>query len=215
MILVALTQGVGHAEHTCKSIFSKPSENWLQSKSVLFLMLNTSRILLRGVEKSDLNSTYLSWINDPLVNQYLENRFFPQTLDTLYTYWKDHHNDQNSPWFAICLKKNGKHIGNIKLGPIEWIHRKADISLFIGDTNSWGKGYASEAIALLRDWSFVELNIEKLKAGIYAGNVASRRAFEKCGFTIEGILCSEVSYHGNRIDLWLMGLSRSKWKLIK
>ena len=32
---------------------------------------------------------------------------------------------------AICLNTCGIHIGNIKLGPINQFHRRADVSLFM------------------------------------------------------------------------------------
>ena len=42
-------------------------------------MLHSARLSLRALEHSDLNSTYLAWLNDPAVNRYLETRFLPQT----------------------------------------------------------------------------------------------------------------------------------------
>ena len=173
-------------------------------------MLQSSRLLLRALQPSDLNATYLSWLNDPEVNRYLETRFLPQTLESIQTYWQTHRDDPNSPWFAICLRSDGRHIGNIKLGPIQWLHRRADLSLFIGDRSCWGQGYASEAIALLRDWTFRELDLQKLNAGVYSGNIGSRKAFEKCGFELEGILRQEVVSAGERLDVWRLGLTRSQ-----
>jgi len=175
-------------------------------------MLHSARLRLRALEPSDLNATYLGWLNDPEVNCYLETRFLPQTLEALQAYWQAHRDDPTSPWFAICLAADGRHIGNIKLGPIQWLHRRADLSLFIGDSSCWGKGYASEAIALMRDWAFRELDLQKLSAGIYAGNIGSRRAFEKCGFAIEGTLRQEVVSSGERLDIWRMGLPRTLWR---
>ena len=175
-------------------------------------MLSTERLLLRAIEISDLNSTYLSWLNDLEVNRFLETRFLPQTMEALQGYWQTHRDDPASPWFAICLQGDGRHIGNIKLGPIQWLHRRADISLFIGDSSCWGNGYASEAIALVRDWAFAELDLQKLNAGIYAGNHGSYRAFEKCGFCLEGTLRAEVVSRGQRLDLLRMGLPRSLWR---
>ena len=175
-------------------------------------MLTTERLLLRALEPADLNATYLSWLNDPAVNRYLETRFLPQTMEALQSYWQDHRDDPASPWFAICLQADERHIGNIKLGPIQWLHRRADLSLFIGDRTCWGKGYASEAIAAVRDWAFAELDLQKLNAGIYAGNLGSRRAFEKCGFSLEGTLRAEVVSRGERLDVWKMGLPRSLWR---
>jgi ribosomal-protein-alanine N-acetyltransferase len=175
-------------------------------------MLTTERLLLRALEPADLNATYLSWLNDPAVNRYLETRFLPQTMEALQGYWQAHRDDSSSPWFAICLQADGRHIGNIKLGPIQWLHRRADLSLFIGDPTCWGKGYASEGIAVVRDWAFAELDLQKLNAGIYAGNLGSRRAFEKCGFSLEGTLRAEVVSRGERLDVWRMGLPRSLWR---
>lgn len=175
-------------------------------------MLQSSRLLLRALEPTDLNTTYLGWLNDPEVSRYLETRFLPQTHEALQAYWQAHRDDPASPWFAICLAGDGRHIGNIKLGPIQWLHRRADLSLFIGDRGCWGQGYASEAIALLRDWAFSELDLQKLNAGIYAGNIGSRRAFEKCGFVLEGTLQQEVVSAGQRLDVWRLGLPRSDWR---
>jgi ribosomal-protein-alanine N-acetyltransferase len=178
-------------------------------------MLRSANLLLRALEGSDLDATYLGWLNDPYVNRYLETRFQPQTIETLQSYWQDHRDDPDNPWFAICLLGECRHIGNIKLGPIQWQHRRADLSLFIGDTSCWGKGYASEAIALIRDWAFLELDLQKLNAGIYAGNLGSLRAFEKCGFALEGTLREEVVSAGQRLDVWRMGLPRSNWRPTK
>jgi ribosomal-protein-alanine N-acetyltransferase len=175
-------------------------------------MLTTARLLLRALEPADLNATYLSWLNDPVVNRYLETRFLPQTLEALQGYWQDHRDDPASPWFAICLQADGRHIGNIKLGPIQWQHRRGDLSLFIGDRSCWGQGFASEAIATVRDWAFAELDLQKLNAGIYSGNLGSRRAFEKCGFSLEGTLRAEVVSRAERLDVWRMGLPRSLWR---
>ena len=173
-------------------------------------MITTKRLLLRPVESHDLNPTYVSWLNNPIVNQYLETRFTPQSLTSLHSYWEQQRDNTLSPWFAITIRDTNTHIGNIRLGPINWIHRRASISLFIGDPKSWGKGYASEAIAAVRDWSFSVLDLEKLTAGIYSGNDASRRAFEKCGFTLEGTLINHVTYNGQRHDVWSLGLIRSR-----
>ena len=175
-------------------------------------MLLSSRLLLRGLNEADLNSRYVSWLNDQEVNRFLETRFVPQTLTSIHHYWLTHRDDASSPWFAICLRCDSKHIGNIKLGPIDWIHRKADVSLFIGDKSCWGKGYGEESIRLIMSWAFNDLNLEKLTAGIYSANLASRRTFEKCGFLLEGTLRQEIFSCGKRQDIFRMGHLRSDYE---
>lgn len=173
-------------------------------------MINSTRLLLREVRESDLNLTYVNWLNDREVNSYLETRFVPQSIESIHSYWQDHRDTTNSPWFAIEVADGHHHIGNIKLGPINWIHRRADISLFIGDKSSWGKGYASEAIIILSKWAFDDLNLYKLSAGIYSKNIGSRRAFEKAGFALEATFKDELYFAGYRVDLLRMSLTKKQ-----
>ena len=201
MIKFLLTLGFGLV-----SINSKA-----QSRLSLRSMLRSKRLLLREVRESDLNLSYVEWLNNSDVNCYLETRFCPQSIESVRSYWEEHRDDLCNPWFAICLAEDSQHIGNIKLGPIRWVHRCADISLFIGERSCWGKGYAAEAISIVRDWAFAELDLQKLTAGIYFGNIASRRAFEKCGFELEGTLKQEVVSAGKRMDVWRFGLLREQW----
>lgn len=164
---------------------------------------------MREVRESDLNASYVGWLNDSEVNRFLETRFVPQSIESIYSYWQNHRDAINSPWFAIELIDSHQHIGNIKLGPIDWVHRRADVSLFIGDKASWGKGYASEAIFLMSKWAFDQLDLYKLSAGIYSKNIGSRRAFEKVGFSLQATLKDELYYAGSRVDLWRMSLLKS------
>ena len=42
-------------------------------------------------------------------------------------------------FWVFFLKKNNLHIGNIKLGPINSHHNRADIGFIIGDKNIGGR----------------------------------------------------------------------------
>lgn len=173
-------------------------------------LLTSERLTLREIRDHDLNNMYVDWLNDPEVNQFLETRFTLQNIDAVRDYWKAHHGDPDSPWFAICLTSDQRHIGNIKLGPINWSHLTADISLFIGDRSCWGQGYATEAISCLRDWAFNLLELRKLSAGAYAANVGSVRAFERAGFQVEGVLRSQVISAGAPMDIVRLGILQTQ-----
>lgn len=172
------------------------------------------RIYLREVRETDVNDDYYLWLNDPDVNKYLETRYIVQSKEMIKQYVQKKRSKLDEPFFAICLIDNDRHIGNIKLGPINWIHRKADVSLFIGAKDSWGKGYASEAISLISDYAFNVLGLNKLKAGAYAENAGSIKAFEKCGFIIEGVFKNDVFCNGGLMDSVILGLIAHKYKSI-
>lgn len=174
-------------------------------------MLKGERLYLRKLTRADVSQEYVNWLNDPEINQYLETRFHEQTLEAVEQFVKDKEGSTSEHLFGIFLNDDDKHIGNIKLGPINEYHSFAPISLFIGDKTSWGNGYATEAIRLIVNYGFGQLGLEKLEAGCYESNIGSRRAFEKCGFLVEGVLRGQRTVPDGRESDIVLGILRSEW----
>lgn len=173
--------------------------------------LTGEKIYLREVREDDVNDEYYSWINDPEINQFLETRFLPRSKKDIINHVSKLDGNPNEIFFAICDKNNDTHIGNIKLGPINWYHRKGDISLLVGDKNYWGKGIATESIKLVVKYGFKVLGLNKLCAGYYVNNLGSAKAFEKCGFMVEGIFKEEYFYNGHYINGIRIGLLKNNY----
>ncbi len=169
-----------------------------------------NRVYLREVRESDINENYCRWLNDHEVNQYLETRFSPYSEDMIRSYVREMTDDPNSVLMAIIHKKTKTHIGNIKIGHINWVHRFADISLMIGEKRFWGKGYGTEAIKLAVEYAFYTLNLRRLAAGIYANNIGSIKAFKKAGFLEEGRQKEHRFCHAAYVDDVLLGIIRSR-----
>ncbi|GFK94856.1 Spermidine N(1)-acetyltransferase [Fundidesulfovibrio magnetotacticus] len=169
-------------------------------------------IFLRGVELSDVGERYRGWLNDPRVNRFLESRFVPRSLENIRDFVQSMDGGETSILYAICLKEDGRHIGNIKLGPINHIHRFADVGLLIGEPDCWGKGIGSQAIGLVTDHAFLELNLNKLLAGCYAGNVGSMKAFQKVGYRQEAHFAKMRFSQGAYEDEYVLALLREDWE---
>jgi len=170
------------------------------------LFIDGKRIYLREIRLSDVNRNYCDWMNDPEVTQYTESRFENWSLRKLKDYVRKIKSSPDCIFFAIISKHNNKHIGNIKIGPIDKNHNFADVGIIIGEKSFWGKGFATEAIKLVVDYAFNKLNLHKLTAGVYANNIGSIKAFKKAGFSIEGVRKKHYLYKGNYIDATIMGI---------
>ncbi len=144
------------------------------------------KLYLRPITTEDVNDEYIAWLNDTEVSQFLESRFERHTLESSRVYVDGIIKNLQNVFLAIVRKDTNKHIGNIKLGPIDPHHKIASIGLMIGDKNSWGKGFATEAIQLLIKYAFEVLNLHKVTAGAYENNIGSIKAFLKLGFFEEG-----------------------------
>lgn len=168
------------------------------------LVLTGPRLLLSPLRPEDTSLEYVSWLNDPEVNQYLESRFTTHTLESTRAFVEHCWQAPHTVLFAIRLHPHGRHIGNIKLGPIDPHHLRGDIGLMIGNKTSWGQGYATEAISLLSSWALSDLGLTKVTAGAYACNTGSIHAFLRCGFIQEGLLNKHAVAGTSRTDVVLM-----------
>ena len=168
--------------------------------------LESERVYLREVRVTDVNENYYKWMNNPKITDFLESRFSPNSLEKLREYVNSKLGDPNNIFLAIILKENNRHIGNIKLGPINWNHRFGDIGIIVGEDDCHGKGYASEAIKLLTKHAFNTLNLHKVTAGAYGNNIGSIKAFQKAGFEIEGKRKDYFFSNGQYVDMIIMGL---------
>jgi RimJ/RimL family protein N-acetyltransferase len=169
-------------------------------------------ISLREIEPSDVSPVYLQWMNDPEVSRYLESRFVTHTLDTLMEF-VDRIIKSETEWlFAICDNRKANHLGNIKLGPVNLRHGVAEVGLLVGEKKCHCKGIGTEAIRLISAFAFKVLGIRKLTAGMYEANIGSCRAFEKCGFRLEGVLRGQYLVDGVAHDGFRMGLLREDWR---
>jgi len=90
-------------------------------------------------------------------------------------------------YWAIHIKINGLHIGNIKIDPIYQRHGLAEYSIMMGRKTEWGKGYAKEASTKIIDFRFKELKIRKLTLGVVADHKSAVNLYKGLAFQVEGI----------------------------
>lgn len=159
----------------------------------------------------DATQEYVDWLNDKEVNQYLESRFVLATRENVEKFIQHTLLSPDTYFFAIIDTATQLHVGNIKIGPVNTYHKRADIGILIGDKNFWGKGIATEAIALIAEFAFNQLNLDKVMAGCYSNNIGSYKAFIKCNFIEEGLFKHHcVSVTGEVVDVHMLAKFKTK-----
>ena len=148
---------------------------------------------------------YVGWLNDPAINRYLESRFTPQDEAGTRAFVAQMRARSDTLFLGIRDDRLDRHVGNIKLGPVDRRHGLGEIGLMIGDRAAWGQGVGSAAISATSAIAQHQLGLRKLTAGCYAANVGSRKAFEKAGFQVEGIRPDHFILDGHPEDLVLLG----------
>ena len=178
------------------------------------IMLNSNSLVLKELRSTDVTQQYVDWLNNPKINQYLESRF---TLQDKYKVKEFVRNCKQSDLcflFGVFTAGNMKHIGNIKLGPINLNHNYAEIGIIIGDIDSWGMGFASKAISMVTHFGFYQLKLFKISAGCYENNIGSKKAFEKSGYQVEGFLANQVESAYGREGIWRLGCFKDNFNSV-
>jgi len=102
--------------------------------------------------------------------------------------------------FGIFHKNTNKLIGIISLFQVI---RGSLQSAFIGyfvDKNYNGMGFGTEAVKLIVDYAFKQLNLHRIEAGVMPHNIGSIRVLEKSGFHKEGLAIKNVKINGKWED---------------
>ncbi|WP_261843184.1 GNAT family N-acetyltransferase [Aliamphritea ceti] len=87
-----------------------------------------------------------------------------------------------------------------------------EVGYQIFSTEQRGKGYASEALRLFRDYLFESSQVNRLELRISTDNTGSQKVAEKLNFVREGI-CREAAYSKGRLhDMCIYAQLRREWQ---
>jgi len=165
-------------------------------------------VRLRALTSAD-QETLRSFINDPEVLQN-SNVYRPISDLQQEAWWKSVMANDSAVWFGI--EAESTLVGTCCLVDIEWVGRVAELRIRIGDKQAWGKSLGSEACALLVEFGFRHLNLERIWLRVFAPNAAALRLYTKLGFVVEGRLRRAWHLQGVTDDVIVMGLLREEWR---
>ena len=172
------------------------------------LFIEGGKISLRPIQESDINQEYHRWLNDPKINQYSNRQAWPISEEELVEFIKTC-KKKNDFLLAIVIKKSNLHIGNILLNSIDWIHRKAELSILVGSESARGRGFASEAWSLMTRHAFEKLNLHRLEAGTI--NPIMETILKSQGWVHEGTLREAFFYNNDYLDVNRFGLLKKDY----
>ena len=161
-------------------------------------------IRLRPLEWVDAEK-YREWVNDPEIMS-LVDRVLPVTTEDHRRWYEALSKDPHTVIFGVESLVEKNFIGCVWLHSIDYRHRHAEVRIVIGDKRSWGKGGGRQALQLLANFAFEKLNLHKVYAFVLSTNQRALDAFEKIGFSREGLLQQERFVDGAFVDVIRLGL---------
>ena len=150
------------------------------------------RIVLRELQEQDL-SARVSWMNDVRVNATL-NIQLPVTIETTYNWFRRIRENSNRRDFAFV---DDKGIVVAMGGFTDINEEKHDAGLYIFvNPDMQGKGYGTEAMQLMCEYGFEQMNLVRIYLHTNSDNKYAIRLYERMGFSIDERKYQEVQVNG-------------------
>lgn len=172
--------------------------------------LSNSNIILSHFKSEDKERLIQFFADELLMRHFDALPARSKSEDELETWLKN--SSDSTVRFAIRLQKTNELIGFIELDGILWTHRSSWVSIFIGDENQRGNGYGKEAMNLMIQFAFNELNLHRIQLTVFAYNDVAIKLYETLGFKKEGSYREFIERDGQRYDMLLYGLLREEWR---
>jgi RimJ/RimL family protein N-acetyltransferase len=173
--------------------------------------LKTARLLLRPFQIRDADDVF-EYAGDAEWAKYQVNIPQPFTrneAEKFVTFFSNPKQWAEVAMFAMVLQN--KVIGQVYLTQLDLINERAEIGYMLS-RSLWGQGLATEAAQALLDWSFLNLNLNKIFATCDIRNTGSWRVMEKLGMSREGLLRSQFKWQGEFKDEYYYGILRKEWE---
>ena len=168
--------------------------------------IKKSQVFLKELSFNDYSKNYLEWMNDKNINEFTEQKLLKQNKKRIIEFIKEKKKSKKEFLYGIFLRLDKSlhikpiHVGNIKLGPINYYHKNSFISYFVGDKNFWGMNIATLAIQKVLIIAKKKFKLKKVSACTYKINIGSMKVLKKNGFSLEANFKKHLIYKNKRVD---------------
>jgi [ribosomal protein S5]-alanine N-acetyltransferase len=158
---------------------------------------------------------YLNWLHDRDVIRTLYLRDYlakPVSFEEVAKYVQRLMVSETDMFLALHDRRDGRFVGTLKAGHIDWDASIVDIGIMIGDKNAWGRGLATDSLLILCRFLFEDMGFRRLTAGAMGINMAMVRVFKNLGFQQEGTFRQQDRVDGEYCDHIYLGCFAAELK---
>ena len=170
-------------------------------------MLRGNRILLRPVERRDLNIFYEIW-SDEEVRKYDGNYVLPPSKEYIVENFNRFLNLDKK--YLSIINEKGVLIGYITYEAAKNCCDVYTLGITIGK-GFWNRGYGEDSVKTLLKYLFSSKGAERVELEVIDFNVRASSCYKKCGFIEEGKKRKRCFSEGKYVDLLIMGIIKEEY----
>ena len=171
--------------------------------------LRSERLLLRELRSDDAGALFRQFSDEEVTRYYdLDTFTQPTQAEQLVALWRQRRERRFGIRWAICRPEAPEELLGT-CGFNLWVQNstRAVLGFDLARAN-WRQGIMSEALGLLLDYGFQQMELNRVEAVVFRDNDASCRLLAKLGFASEGLLREYEYLHGRLQDMYMYSLLR-------
>ena len=187
------------------------SRTFLENALRNFPDLRTPRLRLRRLCLEDARDVF-AYARDPQMTPFVfwePHRSLDDTREFLERTLKGYAGGAPPTW-GIQHLKHGVIIGACAYHEVSFLNERAEIGYALA-RKYWGLGLMTEAVRVMLDYGFNNLQLNRIEARCDVENIASWRVMEKVDMKFEGVLRQNIILHGRPRDAKMYAILREEW----
>ena len=154
---------------------------------------------------------YGEWYGDPEIWRLTSWSAAPLGPTAVERLFEEREHSPADDSFAIHLRDEDEPIGVVSLMNISVANASAELSVIVGHPEDRHHGYGAEAIAVLLDYAFGDLGLNRIGLSVFDFNEDAIAAYGKLGFREEGRLRGALKRDHAFHDAILMSVLKQEW----
>ncbi|WP_413758846.1 GNAT family N-acetyltransferase [Streptomyces sp. MMBL 11-3] len=162
-------------------------------------------VRLRALEPSEADALW-RWNHDPEVMRWMSDGYAQSLAHAHKGLEERPRNAYGDVLFGIEVLADGKLVGLVRLRDAEPETGRAELDIYLGEKEYWGRGHATDAMRTMCRYGFEKMRLHKIALTVVTENHAAHHVYRKVGFVEEGRLRQEFRRDGRWYDMFTMGL---------
>ncbi|MDA3885614.1 MAG: GNAT family N-acetyltransferase [Candidatus Delongbacteria bacterium] len=159
-------------------------------------LIISERLIIRNFTLQDVPKVYFMSLEDGM-KEFIPDQVYEseeeakQVVDYLMSQYTSDPAPDKAPYvLGIELKESNELIGHVGLSPFDNI---IEIGYAIEDKYQ-GKGFATEAVKAMSEWSLKELQLSSISGIVDKNNTGSIKVLEKAGYVFQEEIKNKLRY---------------------
>ena len=132
--------------------------------------------------------------------------------DRFVTWYSTRHEQPDRLDLAVIDQTTGACVGEVVLNQWDAGNRSCNFRILLAAAGR-DRGLGTEATRLIVGYGFERLGLQRISLGVFSFNPRARRAYEKAGFVVEGVLRDAYLCDGVWVDDIVMSILAPEWEI--